>query len=372
MLVDGDRGGVVLEPDEEALADFEVRREIRSARTRALEVHASAPAKMESGGPTVAVLANLESVRDVDTFDVNTCDGTGLLRTEFLYLERTVFPSEEEQFRMYRRIVDAMAGRPVTIRTLDIGGDKQLPYFKTPRESNPALGWRGVRVTLEWQDLLRVQIRAAMRANAHGPVRLLLPMISSLDEIFAVRKIFDETRAQLVQQGYQVASDIPLGAMIEVPSTLWILDDLLEVVDFVSVGTNDLVQYLLAVDRDNVFVTRLYDPQAPAVVRALSSIAESAIRAGKSACVCGEIVGDEAIAVMLAGMGYDSLSVTPNSLSMLKHALIHTSFEEAERVAKAARDAKSSSEVREVLEHVRARLRSAIRAGDVARGAEIP
>lgn len=372
VLVDGDRGGVVLQPDEEALADFEVRREIRTARTRALEVHAAAPAVMEGGGPVVAVLANLESVRDVDTFDVNTCDGTGLLRTEFLYLERTVFPSEEEQFRMYRRIVDAMAGRPVTIRTLDIGGDKQLPYFKTPREANPALGWRGVRVTLEWQDLLRVQIRAAMRANAHGPVRLLLPMISSLDEVHAVRKIFDETRAQLVQQGYQVASDIPLGAMIEVPSTLWILDDLLEVVDFVSVGTNDLVQYLLAVDRDNVFVTRLYDPQAPAVVRALSSIAESAKRAGKSACVCGEIAGDEAIAVMLAGMGYDSLSVTPNSLSMLKHALIHTSFEEAERVANEARSAKSSSEVRRLLEHVRARLRSAIRAGDVARGAEMP
>lgn len=371
VMVDGDRGGIVLEPDAKTLEEFEERSAIRSARKRALGEHAASPAAMP-GGPCITVLANLESVRDVDTFDVSHCDGTGLLRTEFLYLERTVFPSEEEQFRLYRRIVDAMKGRPVTIRTLDIGGDKQLPYFKTPKESNPALGWRGIRITLEWQDLLRVQIRALIRASAHGSVRMLLPMITSLDEVLAVRKIFAETREQLAAQGYDASDDIPVGVMIEVPSTLWILEDLLEVVDFVSVGTNDLVQYLLAVDRDNVFVASLYDPQAPAVVRALHSIAEAAKRAGKSACVCGEIAGDEAVAVMLAGMGYDSLSVTPNSLSMLKHALINTPIDKAQELAAAAVRARSSAEIRELLDGVRETLRAAIRSNDVLRGAEFP
>lgn len=365
VLVDGDRGGIVLRPDKATLEEFEKRRAIRSARDRVLEAHAPRPAIMP-GDRRIQVTVNLESVRDVDTFDVTHCDGTGLLRTEFLYLERTVFPSEEEQFRLYRRIVDSMEGRPVTIRTLDIGGDKQLPYFRTPKESNPALGWRGIRVTLEWQDLLRVQLRALLRASAHGKVRLLLPMITSLDEVIAVKEVFDETRTHLQEHGYEVSSEIPVGIMIEVPSTLWILDELMEVVDFVSVGTNDLVQYLLAVDRDNVFVASLYEPQHPAVVRALKSIADAAKRAGKSASVCGEIAGDEAVAVMLAGMGYDSLSVTPMSLSFLKFALLSTSAEEAEAVAEAALKARSSAEVRKILDGVRSSLRAAIRASDIS------
>lgn len=367
VLVDGDRGGVVLRPDGAALAEFEERRALRDARRALLAEHAPRPATMP-GGERIQVLANLESTRDVDTFDVAHCDGTGLLRTEFLYLERTVFPSEEEQFRMYRRLVDAMGGRPVTIRTLDIGGDKQLPYFRTPKEANPALGWRGVRITLEWQDLLRVQLRALMRASAHGPVRLLLPMITSLDEVRSIRGVFDEIRTQLHEQGYEVADEIPVGVMIEVPSTLWILDDLLAEVDFVSVGTNDLVQYMLAVDRDNVLVAGLYDPQHPAVVRALQSIADAARRAGKSACVCGEIAGDEAVAVLLAGMGFDSLSVNPTALPLLKFALSTAEAGEARRLVQRALEARSSEEVREVLDGVRERLRAAMRAGGPPRG----
>lgn len=360
MLVDGDRGRVALEPDDEALAEFDERRASRDARLRILQSHASRPAEMP-GGSRIQVLANLESTRDADSFDVEQCDGTGLLRTEFLYLERTVFPSEEEQFRMYRRLVVSMKGRPVTIRTLDIGGDKQLPYFKTPKESNPALGWRGMRVTLEWQDLLRVQLRAVMRASAHGPVRLLLPMITSLDEVRAVKAIFAETRVQLADQGYAVAGDIPVGVMIEVPSTLWILDDLLEIVDFISVGTNDLVQYLLAVDRDNVLVAGLYDPQHPAVVRALRTIAEAAARAGKSASVCGEIASDEGVAVMLAGMGYDGLSVTPAALPSVKFALSTATVEQARAAAEEALAARTSEEIRQILGGVREHLEDVMR-----------
>ncbi len=359
VLVDGDRGRIALEPDEAALTEFDERRASRDARLRVLGAHASRPAEMPGRGP-IQVLANLESTRDVDTFDVAHCDGTGLLRTEFLYLERTVFPSEEEQFRMYRRLIDAMDGRPVTIRTLDIGGDKQLPYFRTPKESNPALGWRGMRVTLEWQDLLRVQLRALMRASGHGQVRLLLPMITSLDEVQAVHRVFEETRAQLAEQGYAVSDHIPVGVMIEVPSTLWILDDLFSEVDFISVGTNDLVQYLLAVDRDNVLVAGLYDPQHPAVIRALSAIAEAARRAGKSAAVCGEIASDEAMAVLLAGMGYDALSVNPTALPRLKFALSTVSRAEAEAALEAVLAARSADEVRMILGGLRENLDAAL------------
>ncbi|MEO0661414.1 MAG: putative PEP-binding protein, partial [Planctomycetota bacterium] len=344
-------------------AEFERALQGRDAYARVMEAHAAQPAVSPDGRRT-SVMVNLESVRDVDAFDVERCDGTGLLRTEFLYLERTAFPSEEEQFRMYRRVVDAMKGRPVTVRTLDIGGDKRLPYFTTPNEANPALGWRGLRVTLQWQDLLRVQLRAAMRAAEFGPVRILLPMVSSADEVDAVHVIFDETREGLLRQGYAIPDNIDVGVMVEVPSTLWILEDLFERVDFVSVGTNDLVQYLLAVDRDNIFVSDLYEPLHPAVVRALAHIASAARAAGKSASVCGEIAGEEAIAVMLTGFGYDSLSVSPSSLAGLKFALSSIPTSTAEELSAAAVRASTAAEVREALDGVREELRRAVRARD--------
>lgn len=356
VLVDGDNGAVTLAPDAASEGEFQLRLAQRSVREAALALHATEPA-VTLDGETVSVLVNLESVRDLEMFEHRRCDGVGLLRTEFLYMERTVFPSEEEQYRLYRRMVDAMGDRYVVIRTLDIGGDKQLPYFKTPRENNPALGWRGTRITLEWQDLLRVQLRAIMRASLHGEVRVLLPMITSLEEVRAVRAIFDETREQLSTQGYDVASDIPVGVMIEIPSMLWVLDEVLDLVDFISVGTNDLVQYLLAVDRDNVFVSSLYEPFHPAVIRALGAIGDAVRRSGKSACVCGEMAGDEAVAMMLAGMGFDSLSVAPNFLSALKFAVRRTTMADARGLAEAVRAASTVDEVRALLDEVRERFR---------------
>ena len=180
VLVDGDGGLVTLRPDQDAVDDFLERKRQKKARQGALAATSGLPSVTPDGHP-FGVFVNLESVRDIDTFDVETCDGVGLLRTEFLYMERSQFPTEEDQYRLYRRMVDAMGGRPVVLRILDIGGDKQLPYLKVPSENNPALGWRGIRVMIEWQDLLRVQLRAALRATAHGEVRILLPMISSVE-----------------------------------------------------------------------------------------------------------------------------------------------------------------------------------------------
>ncbi|MFN0244622.1 MAG: phosphoenolpyruvate--protein phosphotransferase [Planctomycetota bacterium] len=355
VSVDGDRGLVQLRPDQDDVDQFLARLERRRAREKALAVQAGLPS-ITPDNRRFLVNVNIESVRDLDTFDGSHTDGVGLLRTEFLYMERAQFPSEEEQYRLYRRVLERMADRPVTLRTLDIGNDKQLPYFKTPREANPALGWRGLRISMEWQDLLRVQLRAALRASSHGALRILLPMVTSLEEIQEVHRVFDDVRRQLVEQGYEVAADVPVGIMLEVPSVVLALRSIIGEVDFVSVGTNDLVQYLLAVDRDNPWVSKLYEPHHPAVIIALQQVAEVARAAQKPCFVCGEMAGDYANALMLLGMGYDGVSVAPNFLAEIKYAVRQTPLSEATSIAASvAREVKSEG-VRRVLADVRERL----------------
>jgi phosphotransferase system enzyme I (PtsI) len=355
VCVDGDRGELQLRPEQPDVDEFLARLARRKARQKALALHAALPSETPDGRK-LAVTANIESVRDLDTFDITHTDGVGLLRTEFLYMERKQFPSEDEQYRLYRQVLRRMEGRPMALRTLDIGNDKQLPYFKLPKESNPALGWRGLRISLQWPDLLRVQLRAALRASAHGQLKILLPMVSSVEEVVEVHRIFEDVRRQLQDQGYEVAPQIPVGAMLEVPSAVLVLEKLLEEVDFVSVGTNDLVQYLLAADRDNTWVARLYDPAHPAVLWALDRIARCARAARKPSSVCGEMAGDYATALMLLGMGYDSVSVAPNLLNEIKYAVRRTPASEAAEIARAALAESSSEGVRRVLQEVRERL----------------
>lgn len=355
VLVDGDAGTVQLRPDQEDVDLFLARLERRKTREKKLGLHASLE-PVTTDGQRFSVMVNVESLRDLDTFPPTHADGVGLLRTEFLYMERQQFPSEEEQYRLYRRVLEKLGDRPVTLRTLDIGNDKQLPYFKTPREANPALGWRGLRIALEWQDLLRVQLRAALRASAHGDLRILLPMVTSIEEVRDVHRIFDEVRRSLVDGGYEVPASVPVGIMIEVPSTVFVLPSLLAEVDFVSIGTNDLVQYLLAVDRDNPLVARLYDVHHPAVVSALAQVARAARAARKPASVCGEMAGDYATALLLLGLGYDAVSVVPMLLPEVKYAVRETSSVEAREIAAQALAQTTSEGVRSVLAGCRERL----------------
>ena len=355
VCVDGARGLLQLRPEQADVDQFLQRLARRQARQKALALHAALPSETPDGG-RLLVMANIESVRDLDTFDVMHTDGVGLLRTEFLYMERNQFPSEDEQYRLYRQVLRRMEGRPMALRTLDIGNDKQLPYFKIPKESNPALGWRGLRISLQWPDLLRVQLRAALRASAHGQLRVLLPMVSSVEEVQEVHRIFDDVKRQLHDQGYEVAPNIPVGAMLEVPSSVWVLEHLLKEVDFVSVGTNDLVQYLLAADRDNPWVAKLYDPLHPAVICALTHIGRCARAAGKPSSVCGEMAGDYATALMLLGMGFTGVSVAPNLLNEIKYAVRRTPSSEALEIARAAQAESSVEGVRRVLQQVRERL----------------
>ena len=355
VCVDGDRGTVQLKPGDADVDQFLERLSRRKARESQLAIHASLPS-VTPDGHRFGVQVNIEGLQDLDTFPIAHCDGVGLLRTEFLYMERTQFPSEEEQYRLYRRVVERMEGRSVTLRTLDIGNDKRLPYFKTPEEANPALGWRGLRISLEWQDLLRVQLRAALRASAHGEMRVLLPMVGSIEQVREVRRVFGEVRAQLVEQGYEIAPSVPLGIMVEIPATVLVLPDLLPLVDFVSVGTNDLVQYLLAADRDNPWVAKLYDPQHPAVWWSLRRVAEAARQAGKPSSVCGEMAGDYATAVLLMGMGYDAVSVVPHLLPQVKFAVREMPMLEASELATSAVRESTAEGIGRALARARDRL----------------
>ncbi len=355
VTINGSSGSVQLKPDQEDIDEFLDRRSSVASRLEALQEHQEAPAISTDGQP-MNVCVNIESVRDFDTFEMEHTNGVGLLRTEFLYLERPQFPSEEEQFRMYRRVLERAGDRPVVIRTLDIGGDKPLPYFTTPHENNPALGWRGLRITLQWRDLLRVQLRALLRASIYGNLRILLPMVTSLEEVKSAHEVFDGVRKLLTEQSYEVAEDVPVGVMIEVPSLLLVLDHVLPIVDFASVGTNDLIQYLLAADRDNTWVSSLYDPHHPAVLRALDMVARGANDAKCPVSVCGELAGDPATAILLLGLGYDSISIAPNFLPEIKFAIRTTSSKSAREFARAALEQKDSKGIRNVLDQIRSKL----------------
>jgi phosphoenolpyruvate-protein phosphotransferase len=348
VAVDGDHGTVQLAPSEPDTQAFEHRAARRAARQESLKVQATLPAE-STDGARLSVLVNLESLRDLDMFRPDHTDGLGLVRTEFLYMERPQFPSEDEQYRLYRRVLERMERLPVTLRTLDIGGDKQLSYFKTPTETNPALGWRGIRISLEWQDLLRVQLRAALRAGAGHDMRLLLPMVASVEDLVSAQKILDGVRTMLAEQGYDQESHVPLGMMIEVPSVLFTLPEMLKHVDFVSVGTNDLVQYLLAVDRDNPWVAKLYEPQHPAVMGALQLVARTCREHGKPSSVCGDLASDPALAVLLFGMGFDAVSVAPNFVPEIKYAVRKISRAEAQELAGQAVAATTCAEVKRVV-----------------------
>ena len=358
LSVDGRSGDVQLRPTEEQLREFRARQALLSERAEALSRDSALPA-ITPDGISFDVSVNIESVRDFEHIDLGHIDGVGLLRTEFLYLERNQFPSEEEQYRLYRRVVEELEGKPATLRLLDIGGDKPLPYFQTPPEANPALGWRGIRITLQWRDLMRSQLRAMLRASVAGDLCILIPMLTSLSELREIRTTFLEVREQLLNQGYEVAEEVPVGCMIEVPSALLALDKIAPEVDFLSVGTNDLVQYLLAVDRDNARVASLYEPHHPAVMSALGQIATAARGAGKRVSVCGDLASDPAMALILLGMGFNGVSIAPQFVPEIKYALRRVRAEDARRFAEQACSAQVVDDVRAVIRAVQDEIDSA-------------
>ncbi len=349
VVVDGDAGLVILDPTPTELADYERRgREQRAIDRRIAEVRFQ-PA-VTPDGVHVQLLANVEGVRDLDALEVDVISGIGLFRTEFAFMERRQFPTENEQVAMYRRAMEGAKGKPVTFRTLDVGGDKPLGYFRMPEERNPVLGWRGIRLCLDWPDILYTQMRAILRASALGHARILLPMISTRSEVVRCREVLDQLSADLKATGVPFDPQIELGVMVEVPVLVPVLPDVLSVADFVSVGTNDLVQYLLAVDRDNQRVAKMYDPFHPGVLRVLQQIAGMANAAGKSVSICGEIAGDHWFTPILVGLGYRELSMAPVFLPRVKLMLRSFTVAECQDLAARAVAMQSTSAVRKLVQ----------------------
>lgn len=293
--------------------------------------------------------ANIGSDRPEELARCDSADMVGLFRSEFLYMEKSVFPTEEEQFQAYRRVLEAFAPRPVTLRTLDIGGDKTLPYFPLPKEDNPFLGVRALRLGLKYPEIFCTQLRAALRASVYGELWLMIPMVGSLDDVRAARAVIEKTRSQLEREGFPISSDLKFGVMIEIPSLAMMADRVAEEVDFASLGTNDLCQYLLAADRMNPAVQSYYQKYHPAVFRLIGQTARCFHEQGKPLSLCGELGGDEAAVAALVGLGVKKLSMNPSAMGRVKRRLAAMTSAEMIQLAQAVCGCSTAGEVETLL-----------------------
>jgi len=349
VILDGENGLLLVGAEEEETEQYQQRRkELESVAKRVFEVR-FAPA-VTRDGTEVKLMMNMEGVRDLDLMEQDTSAGIGLFRTEFAFMERRSFPSEDEQVAMYQRAIERAGDRVVTFRTLDVGGDKPLGYFRTPEERNPVLGWRGLRIGLDWPDIFYTQIRAILRASATGHARILLPMVTSKREVERCREALDTILNDLRESGEPHDAGIELGIMVEVPALVHILPDVLRLVDFVSVGTNDLVQYLLAVDRDNPRVASMYDPYHPGVLRVLQQIGHVTSKANISASICGEIAGDHYFTPLLLGFGFRELSMAPVFIAPVKLMVRSFDMDECRALTQQALAMESASAIRKLVQ----------------------
>ena len=329
VIVDGTLGYLVLNPSAETYREYEEKQQAYENREAELLSRNSLPAETLDGC-RVRLRGNVELAAELPLALRYGAEGVGLFRSEFLYLNRAVPPSETDQVVAYRSVVEAMVPHPVTIRSLDLGGDKFAPEINVADEPNPAMGLRAVRFSLKERRLFKTQLRAILRASAFGRVRLMFPMISGVAEIRACKDLLAEARAELVAEGIDFDPHMPIGIMIEIPSAALIADLLAREVDFFSVGTNDLIQYCLAVDRSNEHVAYLYEPLHPAILRALQAICRAARQAGISVGMCGEMAADPLYTLILLGLGFDELSMNPPSIPRVKEILRLVRREEGE------------------------------------------
>jgi len=343
VAVDGDRGVVTADPDAAILARSAADHDAAVARERELDALRDLPA-ITIDGTRVRVEANIEMPEEALGVLAHGADGIGLFRSEFLFLGGHV-PDEEEQFQAYRTVIEAMGGRPVTIRTLDIGGDKVLPELGAQDEKNPLLGWRAIRFCLSREDVFKTQLRAILRAAAFGETRVMFPMIATAGELERALAILEAAREECAVAGQATAKSLPVGIMIEIPAAAMTSDILARKADFFSIGTNDLIQYTMAVDRGNEKVAYLHEPYHPAVLRLVQRTIESGKAAGIPVGMCGEMAADPASAVVLLGLGLEEFSMSSAAVPAIKRAIRSIGIEEARSIAKAAMALSSSAEV---------------------------
>ena len=301
-------------------------------------------------GHKVDVVANIGTIRDCEGAHRNGAEGVGLYRTEFLFMDRDQLPSEEEQFIAYKEVVEAMEGRLVVLRTMDIGGDKELPYLNLPKEMNPFLGWRAVRIALDRREILHAQLRAVLRASAFGKLAVMFPMIISVEEIRELKSVLETLKAELRAEGKAFDENIQVGVMVETPSAAVNAKFLAKEVDFFSIGTNDLTQYTLAVDRGNELISHLYNPMSPSVLGLIKQVIDASHAEGKWTGMCGELAGDERATLLLLGMGLDEFSMSAISVPRIKKLIRHVNYQEVKALADEALEKPTATEIEQLIQ----------------------
>ena len=300
-------------------------------------------------GHQVDVVANIGTIRDVEGAERNGAEGVGLYRTEFLFMDRDQLPSEEEQFIAYKEVVEAMNGNLVVLRTMDIGGDKELPYLNLPKEMNPFLGWRAIRIALDRREILNAQLRAVLRASAYGRLAVMFPMIISVEEIRELKSVIEELKVELRNEGKAFDEDIQVGVMVETPSAAVNAKFLAKEVDFFSIGTNDLTQYTLAVDRGNELISHLYNPMIPSVLNLIKQVIDASHAEGKWTGMCGELAGDERATILLLGMGLDEFSMSAISVPRIKKLIRNVNYQDAKFLAEKALQQPTAAEIEQLI-----------------------
>ena len=315
LAVSGITGEVVINPTEEQIAEFKAAGEAYAKQKAEWAQLKDAPT-VTADGKHFELAANIGTPKDVEGVNDNGAEAVGLYRTEFLYMDSQDFPTEEDQYEAYKAVLEGMNGKPVVVRTMDVGGDKGLPYFDLPKEMNPFLGYRALRISISetGNQMFRTQLRALLRASVHGKLRIMFPMVALLTEFRTAKGILEEEKAKLVAEGVAVANDIEVGIMIEIPAAAMLADQFAKEVDFFSIGTNDLIQYTMAADRMNEQVSYLYQPYNPSILRLINNVIKAAHAEGKWAGMCGEMAGDQTAVPLLVGMGLDEFSMSATSI----------------------------------------------------------
>ncbi|MGF1763644.1 phosphoenolpyruvate-protein phosphotransferase PtsI [Aliivibrio kagoshimensis] len=335
MILDAINNTIVLNPSEEEIANATAIGDAFKADKEELAKLKDLPATTLDG-KQVEVCGNIGTVKDCNGIIRNGGEGVGLYRTEFLFMDRDALPTEEEQYVAYKEVAEAMHGEPVIIRTMDIGGDKDLPYMDLPEEMNPFLGWRAVRISLDRREILRDQVRGILRASAHGKLRIMFPMIISVEEIRELKKAIEEYKIELRSEGHAFDENIEIGIMVETPAAAAIAHHLAKEVSFFSIGTNDLTQYTLAVDRGNEMISHLYNPLSPAVLLVIKQVIDASHKEGKWTGMCGELAGDDRATLLLLGMGLDEFSMSGISIPSVKKVIRNSNFADVKAMAEEA------------------------------------
>ncbi len=348
MALDALDGEVIVNPTAEEIATYEAKAEAYKKEKEELKVLVDQET-ITPDGHKVDIAGNIGGFKDVAGVNENGGEGVGLFRTEFLYMDSDHFPTEDEQFEAYKQVLEGMNGKRVVVRTLDIGGDKHLSYYDFPQEMNPFLGYRAIRLCLAEQDIFRTQLRALCRASVYGKLAIMFPMIATVNEFRQARGIFDEVKAELIAEGVQVADDIEVGMMVEIPAAAVLADQFSKYADFFSIGTNDLIQYSMAADRMSEHVSYLYQPMNPSVLRLIKMTIEGAHKNGSWVGMCGAMAGDPISAPVLLGLGLDEFSMSATQILKARKIIRNMTFEEAQKIAAECVEKDTMEEVTEVV-----------------------